>query len=84
MKTATVEDLSHRAADLLRWVEAGEEVAISRLGAVVARLVPATSEEPAVRVDWTQSAAVLRDRTGERMMSAEESLTLIRDAGGRY
>ena len=86
MKTATVEDLSHRAADLLRWVEAGEEVAISRLGAVVARLVPAAPEQatPVDPVDWTQSAAFLRDRTGERMMSAEESLALIKDAGGRY
>ncbi len=83
-------------------MEAGEEVAISRLGAVVARLVPAAAPaaEPAVavaitappepapaagrRVDWTQSAAFLRDRTGERVLSAEESLALIKDAGGRY
>lgn len=90
MKTATVEDLSQHAADLLRWVEAGEEVNISRLGAVIARLVPPAREEsageksPDGRVDWTQSAAFRRDRTGERVLSAEESLALVKDAGGRY
>ena len=88
MKTATVEDLAQRAADVLAWVEAGEEVAIHRSGSVVARLVPPTGapaeEPPAGRVDWTQSAAFRRDRTGERILSAEESLALIKDAGGRY
>lgn len=87
MKTATVEDLSQNAADLLRGVEAGEEVTIRRQETVVARLLPPRREQtllPAGRVDWTQSAAFLRDRTGERVLSAEESLALIKDAGGRY
>lgn len=89
MKTATVEDLSQHAADVLAWVEAGEEVAISRRGAVVARLVPpaAAQAEPspsAGRVDWTQSAAFRMDKSGLPCLSAEESLALIKDAGGRY
>ena len=81
-----MEHLPQRAADLLRGVEAGEEVAISRLGAVVARLVPVTPERasPADRVDWTQSAALRMDKGALPCLSAEGSLALIKDAGGRY
>jgi prevent-host-death family protein len=41
MKTATVRDVQHHLAHVLRWVEDGEEVQITRRDRIVARLVPA-------------------------------------------
>ncbi len=40
MKTATVRELRNRYSTVLKWIDAGEEVAISRRGVVIARLVP--------------------------------------------
>lgn len=40
MKTATVRELRGEFPRLLRWLQAGETVSISRRGTVVARLVP--------------------------------------------
>ena len=83
MKTATVRDLRNRYTSLLGWIDAGEEVVITRRGKAIARLVP----EPAAaarRVDWPASPAVRRDRSGARVLTAEESAGLIHDAGGRW
>jgi prevent-host-death family protein len=83
MKTATVRDLRNHYTSLLRWVSAGEEVLITQRGTPVARLVPETP--PAERkVDWSTSEAVTRDRSKERMLTAEESLNLIHEAGGKW
>ena len=41
MKTATVRDVQHHLAEVLAWVEHGEEVQITRRSKPVARLVPA-------------------------------------------
>jgi prevent-host-death family protein len=82
MKTATVRDLRNNYSSVLRWVEAGEEVAISRRGKIVARLVP---ERPKPKkVDWSKSAALNMDRSGFRMLSAKESAKLLADSSGRY
>ena len=40
MKTATVRELRGEFPRLLRWLQAGETVAISRHGSIVAQLVP--------------------------------------------
>lgn len=83
MRTATVRDLRNRYTSLLRWIRAGEEIVITRRGKPVARLVP-EPDQPADRVDWTQSPAVARDRSSARQLSAEESLAIIREAGGAW
>jgi prevent-host-death family protein len=83
MKTATVRDLRNRYTSLLSWIEAGEEVVITQRGKAVARLVP-EPRKGSSKVDWSQSAAVKRDRSGERMLTAEESLDLIHEAGGKW
>jgi len=62
MLTATVRTLRNDYAKLLRRVETGEEIAISRRGRVVARLVPAMSDK--VRIDWAASAASRLPRPG--------------------
>lgn len=83
MKTATVRDLRNRYTSLLKWIGAGEEIVITQRGKVIARLVPEQADS-ARQVDWSQSPAVKRDRTGSRALTAEESLELIHEAGGKW
>lgn len=81
MKSATVRTLRNDYARLLRRVESGEEIAISRRGRVVARLVPARPDKAGV--DWAASATfrMIRD---EKPLSAKESEELIKDAQGDW
>lgn len=83
MRTATVRDLRNHYSALLGWVKAGEEIVITQRGKPVARLVPETPEAPA-EVNWAESPAVSRDRSGERVLTAEESLDIIHEAGGKW
>lgn len=83
MKTATVRDLRNKYTSLLSWISAGEEIVITQKGKAIARLVP----EPAVtgqRVDWSRSSAVKRNRTAERVLTAEEALALIHESSGQW
>ncbi|MBP6508301.1 MAG: type II toxin-antitoxin system prevent-host-death family antitoxin [Opitutaceae bacterium] len=81
MKTATVRTLRNDYAKLLRQVEAGAEVAISRRGRVVARLVPALGSKAGV--DWATSAAHRVTRS-DQPLSATQSAKLIREAQGNW
>jgi prevent-host-death family protein len=83
MKTATVRDLRNRYTALIEWIKAGEEVLITQKGKSIARLVPEKSSETGT-VDWSKSAAVRCDRSGDRVLSGEESAALIAEAGGRW
>lgn len=83
MKTATVRELRNRYLTVLKWIEAGEEVAISRRGVIIARLVP-EKQQQTDRVDWAQSAAFRRDRTGERVLTAKESAVLLSENRGNW
>jgi len=62
---------------------AGEEIVITRRGKPVARLVP-EPPDAALQVDWSQSAAVGRDRSHARMLTAEEAASLVHEAGGKW
>ena len=83
MQTATVRELRNHYASLLTRVRAGEEIVITQRGQPVARLIPERSAE-AKKVNWSESPAITRDRTGERMLTAQESLDLIHDASGKW
>lgn len=83
MKTATVRDLRNHYTQLLAWIAAGEEIIITQKGKSIARLCPEPSPASSV-VDWSHSAAVMRDRTGERVMGAAESEQLLAEAGERW
>ncbi len=74
MRIATVSSLRNRFAQLLTWLEAGEEILITRKGVSIARLVrePQTKRQGAV--DWTQSPAFLRDRSQMGQIAAQEKL----------
>lgn len=83
MRTATVRDLRNHYTSLLSWVSAGEEVIITQRGKPVARLIPEKPAEPE-KVSWGNAPEVTRDRSGERMLSAKESLDLIHDAASKW
>jgi prevent-host-death family protein len=83
MRTATVRDLRNHYSSLLSWVSAGEEIVITQRGKPVARLIPENPPEPK-KVNWAESPAVTRDRSGERVLSAQESLDLIHDAASLW
>jgi prevent-host-death family protein len=83
MRTATVRDLRNHYTSLLSWVSAGEEIVITQRGKPVARLIPEKPAEPK-KVNWADSPAVTRDRSGERILTALESLDLIHDAASKW
>jgi prevent-host-death family protein len=83
MGTATVRDLRNHYASLLTRVRAGEEIVITQRGEPVARLIPEKPTEPK-KVNWSESPAITRDRTGEKMLTAQESLDLIHEASGKW
>jgi prevent-host-death family protein len=83
MKTATVRDLRNRYTSLLAWIGAGEEIVITQRGKAVARLIP-EQDHSIQSVDWSQSPAVKRDRSGSRVITAQEASELIHDASGKW
>lgn len=83
MKTATVRDLRNHYTGILKWISSGEVVQITQRGKPVARLIPETPDIDS-QIDWSRSPAMQRDRTKEKMLSSEESLALIREAGGQW
>lgn len=83
MKTANVRDLRNHYTDLLGWIEAGEEIVILQRGKAVARLVPEQAAA-AAKVDWRQSPAVKRDRSGAKSLTAEASQEILHEAAGQW
>jgi prevent-host-death family protein len=83
MKIATVRELRNHYSELLRWLESGEEILITRRGIAIARLVPEkTKVKP--QVDWTRSAAFQMDRTDMRRLTAKEVANLLDYNRGAY
>tara|TARA_R110002124_G_scaffold281517_1_gene455898 strand:+ start:178 stop:429 length:252 start_codon:yes stop_codon:yes gene_type:complete len=83
MKTATVRDLRNRYTSVLRWISAGEDVLITQRGKIIARLSPETAQTAQV-VDWASSPEVLRDRSQDQVMTAEQSAEILAEAGGKW
>ena len=70
MKTATVRDLRQRFGDVVKWIEAGEEIAVTRRGVVVATLSPPKPIPRPRKPDWERR---LRERppVGRQLTAAE-------------
>lgn len=68
---------------VLGWLSAGEDVLITRRGQVIARLSAETAIG-AQGVDWASSAEVLRDRSADEILSAEQSAAILAEASGRW
>ena len=69
MKTATVRDLRNRFAAVAKWIEDGEQVAITRHGETFATLSP-TAPKLSGSLDWTKRLAG-RSAIGKRMSKRE-------------
>jgi len=83
MKTATVRELRNRYTHLLKWLDAGEEIMITRRGVTIARLVP-EKEQTKRKVDWTKSAAFQLDQLKLRPLTAQESVEILELNRGLY
>ena len=71
MKTATVRELRGEFPRLLRWLQAGETVSISRRGSVVAQLGPPAASGP-VEFKLPNFAAQRREILGSRSSTRRE------------
>ncbi len=79
MRTATAHDLLTRLPTILAWLEEGEEVVVKP------KAVQPTKASPAEqKVDWSQSAAFQRDRTGEPVLCQQDLDELYEEMGSRY
>jgi len=78
MRTATVRDVQHHLAEVLAWVEQGEEVQITRRSKPVARLVPDRSPNPA-SVPLPDFVARARRIWGSRAKGQSLSETVLTD-----
>jgi antitoxin (DNA-binding transcriptional repressor) of toxin-antitoxin stability system len=83
MRTATVRTLRNDYRSLLGWIEAGEEISISRHGRIIARLVPERART-AGRVDWSKSAALRMDKNKLPRLSSASVTSLLKDNQGSY
>ena len=70
VKTATVRDLRNNFASVAKWIEHGEQIAITRNGKKFATLSPATPQKPS-KVDWT--ARMKRYKPVGRKLSKAET-----------
>ncbi len=81
MKTATVGDLRQRFNAVLKSVETGEEITVTRRGVVVATLIPTPPAAPPPtprKVDWARR---FRERTPiepKKPLTAEETAEFYR------
>ena len=83
MRIATVRDLRNRYTQLFEYLEAGEEIVITRRGKSIARLVPELSDASGL-VNWNESPAIIRKRRAKPRLTSSESASLLREAGGKW
>ena len=77
MNDVALFDAKNRLSELIHRVEAGEEIAITRRGKVVARLVPAAPEEAEQRA--RKAIAGLRSSRKGVSLGSLNSRDLVRD-----
>jgi len=78
MSTATVRNLRYDFPTILKRLEEGEEVAITRRGKLIGTLVPAESSSPQV-VQWPDISKRLRVVHGKRMLHPVASILKQRE-----
>lgn len=80
MKTTSVRELRNNYAKVLRWVSAGEEIAVTRRGKVVAKVVAPATTHP-IEVDWSQSAALNRPASSKKLTARQSAALLAASQG---
>jgi prevent-host-death family protein len=79
MKTASVREVQHNLAAVLDMVSGGQEIAVTKRGRVIARIVPA--RRSAGPVEWPDSAARMK-RLGKGVRRGAAPSRIIRDLRG--
>lgn len=77
MKTASVRHVQHHLAEVLRWVEEGEEVEITRRNRAIARIVPARA--PSREIPWPDFVARAAVVWGKRAAGKPVSRIIIEE-----
>lgn len=83
MKTASVRDLRNHYTSLLGWIDAGEEIVITKRGKPIARLVP-ENKRATSQVNWSDSPAVKRKRDSAATLTTKQSSEIIHQAAGSW
>lgn len=83
MKTATVRQLRTEFPKVLAWVNAGQEVAITRRRKIVANLTPA-GDAAKKKPTLPDFDARLRARFGDKIIPAGVMADILADNKGRY
>ena len=76
MKTASVREVQHNLAAVLDMVSRGQEIAVTKRGRVIARIVPARGRT--IRVGWPDSAARMK-RLGREARRGTPPSRIIRE-----
>ena len=77
MKKATIREVQHNLAGVLRWVEDGEEVQVMRRNQIVARIVPA--DRASKRPRWPDFAGRAEAIWGKHPRGKPASKIIIED-----
>jgi prevent-host-death family protein len=72
MRTANTRDLRNNFRKIAAWIEAGEEVEITRRGKAVARLVPSAPLQAWKPLDVEARLKELKEVYGDRITSEDE------------
>jgi prevent-host-death family protein len=80
MKTATVREVQHGLASVLSQVQKGREIAVTKHGKVIARIVPAT--QPKRRLRWPNAAIRMKQLMSGATLSGATPSEVIRDLRG--
>ena len=84
MKTASIRQVRHDFNTVLEWIDAGEQVEISKRGKIVALLSPPPPAKALRARKRPDFAARLKMRDGERVISAGAMDEILSDSKGSY
>jgi antitoxin (DNA-binding transcriptional repressor) of toxin-antitoxin stability system len=84
MKTASIRQVRHDLNTVLDWIDAGEQVEISKRGKVVALLSPPSPVKAPRSRKRPDFAARLKMRDGGRVISAGVIGEILADSKGSY
>jgi len=80
MKTATVREVQHGLARVLARVQTGQEIAVTKHGKIIARIVPAA--QPKGRLRWPDSALRMKQLMSGATFTGATPSEVIREQRG--
>ena len=80
MKVASVRKVQHHLSEVLRWVERGQEVSITRRNRIIAKMVPVGIRNP---IEWPDFVGRARGIWGDRPRGTPASRIIIEQRADR-